>query len=251
MFDPKKLSKSLAVAKFDDEELEVSDFTLYQKGSKSHPHGTLIFAGEGDNDSAFFVTSSLSGLFKSPSPLKSNTKYDPRDDIDDDAEPKECSKLSDCNNSGYCPSKSGKSCDCFPGFSGSTCNKITCLDNCGGSYRGTCTGPNTCVCKGLWTGESCSTLKVLPVYETEETGGVDGDDPAIWIHPTDKTKSRIITTIKSEVGSGLGVFDLTGKQTGGTSGGEPNNVDVIYSFDFNGRSIDLAVAACRDEQTLW
>ncbi|KAK6514689.1 hypothetical protein TWF281_004886 [Arthrobotrys megalospora] len=252
IFDIKKLDKSLGTIKFADEELELNDFAIYQPGSKAHPDGTLIYAGEND-DGAFFGTSSLAPVFKSPSKLKSNTKYDPRDCISEHAKPKKCSSLSDCNGYGYCPSNTRSkkaTCDCFPGFAGATCNKITCPDNCSSPSQGTCTGPNTCTCKAPWTGEKCATLAVPARYETEESGGADGDDPAIWIHPTDKSKSRIITTVKSEVGSGLGVYDLTGKRTGGTSGGEPNNVDILYGVPFGNRKVDLTVAACRDDNTI-
>ncbi|KAF3937149.1 3-phytase [Dactylella cylindrospora] len=250
----KKFNEPLGTIRLDDEDLELNDLAIYQPGSRSHPDGTLIFAGEND-DGAFFGTSSLSPLFKSSTKLKANTKYDPRDCIDEDAEPKECPKLSGCNGYGFCPARrkrhnSGQKCECFPGFAGDTCNKISCPDNCTSHLQGTCTGPNTCTCKTPWTGEACATLGVPAHYETEESGGADGDDPAIWIHPTDKTKSKIITTIKSEVGSGLGVFDLTGKRTGGASGGEPNNVDILYGFEFSDRRIDLTVAACRADNTI-
>ncbi|EPS45997.1 hypothetical protein H072_43 [Dactylellina haptotyla CBS 200.50] len=252
VFDVKKLDKSIGTIKFADEELELNGFAVYQRGSKAHPDGTLVYAGENDSG-AFFGTSSLTPLFKSPSKLKANTKYDPRDCINKHAKPKKCSGLSDCNGYGFCPkdSRSKKAtCDCFPGFAGSTCNKITCPDNCSSPSQGTCTGPNTCTCKAPWTGEKCATLAVPAHYETEESGGADGDDPAIWIHPTDRTKSRIITTVKSEVGSGLGVYDLTGKRTGGVTGGEPNNVDILYGVNIGGRKVDLTVAACRADNTI-
>ena len=87
-------------------------------------------------------------------------------------------------------------------------------------------------------------------YETD-ANGADGDDPAIWVNAADPAESRIITTTKSEEGAGLGVFDLRGKLKGRMDAGEPNNVDVIYGFDLGGRKVDLAVAACRRDNTLW
>ncbi|KAK6330076.1 hypothetical protein TWF718_003504 [Orbilia javanica] len=252
VFDIKKLGSSLGKVKFEDEELEVGDFAIYQSGNKAHPDGTIVFAGE-DGEGKFFGTASLTPLFKSLGKAKVNTKYDPRGCADETPKSKKCSGLSDCNGSGYCPSNSRDkkaTCDCFPGFAGTACTKITCPDNCTSPSHGKCTGPNICTCRPPWTGEKCETLAVPARYETEESGGADGDDPAIWIHPTDRSKSRIITTVKSEVGSGLGIYDLKGKRTGGVTGGEPNNVDVLYGFEFDGRKVDLAVAACRADDTI-
>ncbi|OSS46739.1 hypothetical protein B5807_08826 [Epicoccum nigrum] len=86
-------------------------------------------------------------------------------------------------------------------------------------------------------------------YETEANGG-DGDDPAIWIHPTQPDQSRIITTTKSQGGEGFGVFDLQGKLLQHSSASEPNNVDVIYGLPIGNRTVDLAYAACRGDNTL-
>ena len=88
------------------------------------------------------------------------------------------------------------------------------------------------------------------MVETDANGG-DGDDPAIWIHPTNKEQSRVITTTKSEEDAGLGIFALNGTQVGFIAAGEPNNVDVIYNFKAGDRTIDLAYAACREDNTLW
>ncbi|KAF3198534.1 hypothetical protein TWF679_002018 [Orbilia oligospora] len=252
VFDIKKLGSSLGKIQFDDEELEVGDFAVHQTGAKGYEDGSIVFAGE-DGEGKFFGVSSLTPLFTALGKGKVNTKYDPRDCTDNHTKPKKCANLSDCNGYGYCPKDSRDrkaTCDCFPGLTGKTCNKITCPSNCTSPSHGTCTGPNTCTCIPPFTGENCATLAVPARYETEESGGADGDDPAIWVHPTDKTKSRIITTVKSEVGSGLGVYDLKGKRTGGVSGGEPNNVDVLYGVEVAGRKVDLAVAACRADDTI-
>jgi 3-phytase len=92
---------------------------------------------------------------------------------------------------------------------------------------------------------------VYPKYETEENGK-DGDDPAVWISPSNPELSRVITTTKSEAGAGFAVFDLTGKKLQHYPGGEPNNVDVIYGFKLgNNRTVDLTFAACREDNTLW
>ncbi|KAL1601870.1 hypothetical protein SLS59_005035 [Nothophoma quercina] len=86
-------------------------------------------------------------------------------------------------------------------------------------------------------------------YETEANGG-DGDDPVIWIHPIQSDQSRIITTTKSQGGEGFSVFDLSGKLLQHSTAPEPNNVDVIYGLPVGNRSVDLAYAACRGDNTL-
>ena len=91
---------------------------------------------------------------------------------------------------------------------------------------------------------------VEPVAETDANGG-DGDDPAIWVSPSDKAESRIITTTKSESGAGFAVFDLSGAKLQTTPAEEPNNVDVIYGFQAGNRTVDLVYAACRGDNTLW
>jgi 3-phytase len=103
-----------------------------------------------------------------------------------------------------------------------------------------------------FTGPDCATLSVSAQYETEASGA-DGDDPAIWVAPgADKTKSRIITTTKSEDNPGLSVFDIKGRNLQFLSAEEPNNVDIIYSFPLStGERIDLAYAGCRGDNTLW
>ncbi|KAK6951718.1 hypothetical protein Daesc_006241 [Daldinia eschscholtzii] len=100
-----------------------------------------------------------------------------------------------------------------------------------------------------WGGLYCAFKVVQPVAETDAHGG-DGDDPAIWISPTNRSDSRIITTTKSEEGAGLSVFDLNGKLLQSIDAGEPDNVDVIYNFQAGNRTMDLAYAACRTDNTL-
>ncbi|KAF3009532.1 hypothetical protein E8E13_004814 [Curvularia kusanoi] len=95
----------------------------------------------------------------------------------------------------------------------------------------------------------CGYCTIKAKYETEANGG-DGDDPAIWIHPNQSDQSRIITTTKSQGGEGFGVFDLQGKLLQHSTASEPNNVDIIYGLPVGNRSVDLAYAACRGDNTL-
>jgi 3-phytase len=87
----------------------------------------------------------------------------------------------------------------------------------------------------------------------------DGDDPAIWLHPTDASRSLVITSVKN---GGLRVFDLSGNQVqsivppnasvdGVNQASRLNNVDVQYGFNLGGgvRS-DVAVFTDRGQDRL-
>lgn len=74
----------------------------------------------------------------------------------------------------------------------------------------------------------------------------DTDDPAIWIHPTDATKSVIIGTDKDTDG-GLYLYDLKGtilKKS--ITLKRPNNVDIAYGLKIGNSTVDIAVATERE-----
>ncbi|KDN60188.1 putative phytase [Colletotrichum sublineola] len=224
------------------EDIEVEGLSLYQGSTSKYPSGALGFALEADPDYEGFGLVSLDGALDELG-VSVNTAYDPRNQTGC----RTCSPICDaCSGNGYCQVK-GTGCDCFAGFTGDKCDVFQCTDNCSG--RGECVGPDQCKCEDGWGGLHCSFLLVEPSYETDQNGG-DGDDPAIWISPVSAEKSRIITTTKSTVGAGLGVFDLTGKLLQTIPAAEPNNVDIIYNFQVGGRKVDLAFAACRGDDTL-
>lgn len=88
-----------------------------------------------------------------------------------------------------------------------------------------------------------------PVVITEPTRH-DTDDPAFWIHPTDRAKSLVIGTDKNTDGA-LYVYDLEGKivqRVGGLK--RPNNVDVAYGLKLGGKPVDIAVCTEREMQRL-
>lgn len=79
----------------------------------------------------------------------------------------------------------------------------------------------------------------------------DADDPAIWHHPTDPMKSRIIGTDKIASVGGLFVFDTEGKIVQHIEPlDRPNNVDVEQNVKFGAETWDLAVAAERGKRRL-
>jgi 3-phytase len=90
---------------------------------------------------------------------------------------------------------------------------------------------------------------VLPRMQTEPVAqlGDAADDPAIWIHPTDPAKSRILGTNKKQ---GMLVYDLQGRQTQLLAAGRLNNVDLRQDVRFGAERFDLAVATQRDEQAM-
>ena len=80
----------------------------------------------------------------------------------------------------------------------------------------------------------------------------DPDDPAIWVHPTDRSRSLIIGTIKvAAPNGGIAVFGLDGGIRQTVAGlDRPNNVDVEYGFLLGGASIDIVVATERYRRQL-
>jgi 3-phytase len=217
------------------------DVSVLQSASSNYPSGAIAFAFEREDDTGIAV-GSLEGALKSLG-IQRNTGFDPHT--------KTCgycaSPISDtCSKKGY--SQNNSTCACFAGFAGDDCSQITCQNDCSG--HGSCDGPNVCKCEAGWAGPDCSFVAVKAKYETEANGG-DGDDPAIWIHPTQPDQSKIITTTKSKEGEGFGVFDLEGKLLQHSTAPEPNSVDVIYGFPVGNRTVDLAYAACRGDNTLW
>lgn len=95
---------------------------------------------------------------------------------------------------------------------------------------------------------------VLPTLETPGTYAPDdSDDPAFWIHPTDATRSLLLTTKK--LGGGT-VFDFNLNVMQGivpaTNGAlHLNNVDVLYNFLLDGAWVDLAVFSDHVNDTIY
>ncbi|MBU2651547.1 MAG: phytase [Bacteroidetes bacterium] len=95
-------------------------------------------------------------------------------------------------------------------------------------------------------------MTITAIVETEPVaaglGDDAADDPAIWIHPEYPDSSTIIGTNKK---SGLGVYDLNGRQKFFYPAGRINNVDVRYGFPLNDSvSIDIAAGGNRSNLTI-
>lgn len=104
-----------------------------------------------------------------------------------------------------------------------------------------------------WQSDSLDAPAVLPqlsaAVETDPVPslGDAADDPAIWIHPQDPGKSRVLGTDKQ---GGLGSYDLAGKQVQYLPVGRMNNVDVRSGFALGERTVDLAAATNRDRNSI-
>uniref|UniRef100_UPI0040480D29 phytase n=2 Tax=Algoriphagus sp. TaxID=1872435 RepID=UPI0040480D29 len=80
-----------------------------------------------------------------------------------------------------------------------------------------------------------------------DTVSYDTDDPAIWMHPSDPSKSLVIGTDKDSLGA-LYVFNLEGKVIDSLVRKgiqRPNNVDVGYGLALADGLIDFAVTGER------
>jgi len=91
--------------------------------------------------------------------------------------------------------------------------------------------------------EVSATAETEAVYSTEDAA----DDPAIWIHPTEPSKSLIIGTNKK---AGLEVYTLNGKRIFFAQLGRVNNVDIRYDFPLGNQMIDIVAASNRSFNTI-
>jgi 3-phytase len=97
------------------------------------------------------------------------------------------------------------------------------------------------------TADSSGVLKPVVISDTVRH---DTDDPAIWINPADPAKSLILGTDKDSDGA-LIVFNLEGKIVNQISGlKRPNNVDIAYGLQLNGKATDIAVVTERETNKL-
>ena len=94
-------------------------------------------------------------------------------------------------------------------------------------------------------------ISVRPVLATAAVAD-DPDDPAIWVHPTDSSRSLILGTNKVAAPQGaLVVFGLDGKVRQTWAGlDRPNNVDLEYGLPLAGQPADIAVVTERNRQRL-
>ncbi len=90
------------------------------------------------------------------------------------------------------------------------------------------------------------TAETDAVHANPETDAAD--DPAIWIHPTDSSKSIIYGSNKTY---GIDAFDLEGKRLHSYEVGRINNIDVRYGFPLNDTTqIDILAGTEREHNQI-
>ena len=90
------------------------------------------------------------------------------------------------------------------------------------------------------------------LYDDAARGNASGDDPAIWVHPGDSSRSIVIVTAKE---GGLRVYDLESNERQSLPAtpapradgvdGRYNNVDIAYDLRLGGKTVDVAVVSDR------
>lgn len=93
------------------------------------------------------------------------------------------------------------------------------------------------------------TVETRPDLLDDDEQDADADDPAIYVHPTDSSKSLVVTVVKN---GGLRVYDLGGSlvQTIAPDDIRYNNVDLLYGVQLGHEKVDLAVATDRNNDKL-
>jgi 3-phytase len=88
-----------------------------------------------------------------------------------------------------------------------------------------------------------ATIETQPVPNS----GDAADDPAIWVHPEDPSKSAIIGTDKR---GGIAVYDLAGKELQYLKAGLIDNVDLRQGFTLAGKTVALVTGGNRQDSSI-
>jgi 3-phytase len=94
---------------------------------------------------------------------------------------------------------------------------------------------------------AASTARVIRAAYATARLPDDPDDPAVWRHPADPSRSLILGTVKVAAPRGAVVaFGLDGQIRQTIAGiDRPNNIDVEYALRLGGKPVDIAVATER------
>jgi len=91
--------------------------------------------------------------------------------------------------------------------------------------------------------------RAAPTVRLQAAGSRDQDDMCIWVHPSDASKSTVITSDKS--GGRLFVYDLAGRAIQSLQAGKPGNIDLRYGFPLAGKKVDVVAFNQRDDDEIW
>ncbi|WP_414521341.1 phytase [Umezakia ovalisporum] len=94
-----------------------------------------------------------------------------------------------------------------------------------------------------------SRVETPDLYDEENQGKADADDPAIYVNATNPGDSLVLTALKN---GGLQVYDLSGNllQTVNPGNVRYNNIDLHYNFTLGNADIDIAIASDRQNDTI-
>ncbi|MFN9892212.1 MAG: phytase [Acidobacteriota bacterium] len=94
-------------------------------------------------------------------------------------------------------------------------------------------------------------VDIAPLGETASEAH-QTDDPAVWVHPRDQSRSLILGTIKMAAPEGaVAVYRMDGTRLMAVGNlDRPNNIDVAYGFRVGGRTVDIAVVTERNKGQL-
>jgi 3-phytase len=97
-----------------------------------------------------------------------------------------------------------------------------------------------------------STVIVAQPTLSTDTVRTSVDDAAIWIHPTDPSKSLLLGTDAGFFGdsSGIHVWNLDGTRQQRIVVNLPQHIDVRYGMQLAGQATDIAVVAMRDHNAI-
>jgi 3-phytase len=87
-------------------------------------------------------------------------------------------------------------------------------------------------------------VTVSPSLTLAGSGIGDQDDMTFWLHPTDISRSTIITSDKAA--DKLFVYDLAGNTLQVVAAGQPGNIDTRYRFPLGGDRVDIVAFNERD-----
>jgi len=92
------------------------------------------------------------------------------------------------------------------------------------------------------------TGRPAPTAVCAADGSRDQDDMCIWVHPTDRAGSTVITADKAA--NRVFVYDLAGKVLQSVSVRKPGNIDLRYGFPLAGKTVDIVTLNRRSSDAI-